>query len=229
MKVPKVTIVAAYNTKVEMTIDFLSNLQGYTQGVGIEEYMILVNGGCHTQIEHPFIDKRIDLKTNIGFCNTLNEGLKAVPEDSDYVFFVGNDSFPISSDWLPKLIELQKQTDAWMVCPANDRPGMTVYNHLYTADKGEYWEANFFPSIAWLMPYDKFKEIGLLDEGYIRTGMYADNDYCDRIKEKNGLIVVSKNILLKHLLSAEGQVLGTGSVDMAINGDYYRNKWHSKK
>jgi GT2 family glycosyltransferase len=223
----KVAIVTAYNNKVDMTIDFLDNLLNVIPGE-VSCRVILVNGGNQIKIDHPVVWKRIDLETNIGFCNTLNYGLRAVPEDSDYVFFVGNDSFPIKDNWLEDLIKLQNKTGAWMVCPANDNPGMNAYAHLYDKDFGEYYEVNFFPSIAWLMPKHNFDTIGLLDEGYIRTGMYADNDYCLRIKSYNGRIIVSKDILLKHLCSAEGKILGTQAADMNINHNYFLKKWWNK-
>lgn len=225
----KVSIVAAYNSKIELTIQFLDTMFNLTTlDNDMYREFILVNGGSTTKIKHPIITKRIDLPFNKGFCNTLNYGLREVSPDTDYVFFVGNDSFPTDESWLMELIDLQKRTGAWMVCPANDNPGMQAYNHLYRKDCGEYWEVDMFPSIAWLMPYDKFKIVGLLDEGYVRTGMYADDDYCARIRLNNGLIAVSKDILLKHLLSAEGRLLGTQDVDMVVNGEYFRNKWVKK-
>ncbi len=207
-----------------MTKDFLDTMQKYAPLLG-QTYMILVNGGGPEKIEHPFIDRRIDLETNEGFCKVLNAGLREIPVDTDHVFFVGNDSFPIDDEWLPALIKLQKETGAWMVCPANDKPGMEAYRSLLKVDKGHYWEVDFFPSIAWLMPYDYFLRIGYLDTRFIRTGMYADNDYCSRIKQAGGSIAVSKEILLLHLLSAEGRELGTQGEDMRICGQLYQEKW----
>jgi GT2 family glycosyltransferase len=222
----KVSIVAAYNNKLELTKEFLDNLQDKTKYFIGDTYMILVNGGNPIDIQHPFISKLIRLNTNEGFTKVLNHGLRAVPEDSDYVFFVGNDSFPVDTDWLDSLILLQKETDAWMVCPANDNPGMHVYTHLYHTEREFYYEVDFFPSIAWLMPYDKFKLTGLLDEGYLGTGMYSDNDYCAMIKSLGGTIIVSKNILLKHLLSAEGREIGSQGRDMSQGLELYIKKWH---
>lgn len=227
----KVSIVAAYNNKIEMTLDFLNKMEeSIPMSIGNEELaidMILVGAGAPSDspLNHPFVTTPIILERNEGFTKVLNVGLKHVRADSDYVFFVGNDSFPVDDRWLPDLIKLQQDTGAWMVCPANDKPGMGVYTPLLARDMGEYWDVDFFPSIAWLMPYDKFMRVGLLDERFIRTGMYADNDYCRRIKEAGGTIVVSKNILLRHLLSAEGQLLGTQSEDMVINGHLYNEKW----
>jgi GT2 family glycosyltransferase len=222
----KVAIVSAYNNLLDLTLSFLDNMQRHAHP-DIEHYMILVNGGCPAQAQHPFISKRIDLDKNYGFCPVLNAGLKAVPEDSDYVFFVGNDSFPVHQGWLVDLIALHTETGAMMTCPANDNPGMVHYRKFCRVDHNRYWEVNFFPSIAWLMSYQDFRKIGYLDEFYIRTGMFADNDYCRRIKQVGGKIIVSTNILLRHHLSAEGRVLGTQPQDTDINRRVFLDKWGS--
>jgi GT2 family glycosyltransferase len=220
----KITIVCAYNNEIEMTKKFLTNLQEYAP-ILWNNYVILVNGGSSVRIEHQFVDKRIDLETNEGFCKTLNAGLKEVPADTDYVLFTGNDSFPNYELWLPDLVNLQRLTKAWMVCPANDRPGMEVLRRKCKVDRGDYWEVDMFPSIVWLMPYDKFQQIGLLDERFIRTGMYADDDYCRRIRDAGGLIVVSTRIMVPHLLSVEGRALGTQPEDMGINRVKFQEKY----
>jgi glycosyltransferase involved in cell wall biosynthesis len=229
----KVAIVSAYNNKIEMTRVFLDTMRQFwpkpaADGDGSDEiqpWMILVNGGGPEAIEHPFISHRIDLAENRGFCPTLNAGLAAVPADADYVFFVGNDSFPVDSDWLPRLIRLLEKSGAWMACPANDRPGMKAYRKLWKVKHRHYYEVDFFPSIAWLMRRERVQQIGLLDEGYIRTGMYADNDYCQRIRKAGGKIAVARWIMLRHLCSAEGKVLGTQPADMEVNCGYYESKW----
>lgn len=223
----KVSVVAAYNNKVEMTYEFINTMQRFwpAGADGITPHLILVNGGSPTRIDHPFIANRVDLDRNIGFCNTLNAGLRAIPADTDFVFFTGNDSFPTDSRWLPDLIALQQKTGAWMVCPANDKPGMKAYRSLLRTEHPDYWEVDFFPSICWLMPYEKFQQIGLLDERFVRTGMYADNDYCQRIRAAGGNIIVSRWILLRHLLSAEGKVLGTQAEDTHNNLKLFRAKW----
>jgi len=224
------SIVSAYNHKIEMTLEFLDCMQRTTEGQDVE--MILVNGGNPIKIEHPFVTRRIDLPTNIGFCHTLNQGLAVAAGNltaNHYIFFVGNDSFPVDKDWLPRLIELHSRTGAYMTCPANDNPGMEYRKDCYTRDCGDHWEANWFPSIAWLMDIISFLHIGYLDEGYVRTGMFADNDYCDRIRAVGGKIVVSKDIMLRHLCSQEGAVHGTQGADMHTNSIYYHQKCRERE
>ena len=224
----KVTIVCAYNTQVDMTRQFLDVMQSTTKNFVSQHneiYMILVNGGCSTKIEHSFINERMDLDANNGFAPTVNAGLSRVPSDSDYIFYVGNDSFPITNDWLEQLIRLQGMTDAGIVCPANDRPGMEALRHKFTAEFDEYWTVDMFPSIAYLITKECFDTVGLWDPLFARSGMYGDDDYCHRVRDNNFEIVVSKNILLRHLLSQEIQVLATVGEDMQINGLRYREKY----
>lgn len=219
-----VTIVSAYNTKVAMTVEFLDQMAATTRRVPQADAvsMVLVNGGCDVKIEHPFITRRIDLPVNEGFCPTLNHGLRAaLAGGSDWIFFVGNDSFPVDDQWLPRLLALHVFTDAMMTCPANDNPGMEFRRDCYVAEHADHWEASWFPSIAWLMRTADVARVGLLDEGYLRTGMFADNDYCDRVRELGGKIVVSKDILLRHRCSQEGAVLGTQAADMHTNALHY--------
>lgn len=220
----KCVIVCAYNRQKETTERFLDNIKKWENYTDIE--LILVNGGDFFRIEHKNIDKRIDIK-DTGFSKVINAGLSAVPE-CDYVFIVGNDSFPNCDRWLDDLITLQIMTNAGIVCPSTDRPPMSAYQHLLKSDNITHWEVDMFPSIAYLIPYKAFKAIGLWDEGYIRTGMYGDDDYCRRAKNLGMTIVVSKEVLLNHLLSQEVKEVGTVNEDMQINSAYYQKKWGYK-
>lgn len=220
-----VAIVAAYNTQLEMTKSFLDTLQETTPE---DVYMILVNGGNAVDIQHPFIDELIHLDTNEGFAPTINAGLSRVPDHCEYVFYVGNDSFPTYSGWLTDLVRLQAQTGAGLVCPANDRPGMQAYPHLLQYDKGDYWETHMFPSIAYLLTRECFKAVGLWDPLFARSGMYGDDDYCKRVVKAGYKIVVSKHILLRHLLSQEAPRLFDVGADMQENARRFAEKWQGQ-
>lgn len=228
----KVSIVAAYNTQIDMTNEFLDRMEWSVEDELIDIEMILVHGYVAEEpdIKHDFIDKFIRVK-NETFCKTLNKGLEAVSEDSDYIFFVGNDSFPVEKGWLSKLIKLHIETDAKIVCPANDKPGMAAYKHLYKGESDVAWVCDFFPSVAWLIPSEVFKEIGLLDERYVASCMYVDNDYCMHIQKKYGplQIIVSKDILLEHRVSVEGKILHNNARDMQVNCKIFQEKWSEKK
>lgn len=223
----KVTIVCAYNTQVDMTRQFLDVMQSTTKNFisqHNEIYMILVNGGCNEKIEHNFVSERIDLDTNEGFARTVNSGLRRVPNDTDYIFYVGNDSFPITNDWLEQLIRLQGMTNAGIVCPANDNPGMEALSHKYVESFEEYWTVGMFPSIAYLITKECFDTVGVWDERFGGPGMYGDDDYCMRTCVAGFLIIVSKHIMLRHLLSQEIKIMNVGE-NMIINNEKFRKKW----
>jgi len=226
----KVTVVVAYNTQVEMTKDFLETMWETTTNFRkIHKLdLILVNGGCPTDITHDIVTDYVRLEKNIGFAVTVNAGLRRVPQDTDYVFYVGNDSFPTTTDWLERLILLQIKTQAGIVCPANDRPGMDALAHCYKEEFIDYWTSQFFPSIAYLITKECFDAVGLWDEAFVNSGMYGDNDYCIRTCQAGFKIVVSKDILLLHLLSQEAPKLFNIDVDMSYNEQVLKKKWGLK-
>lgn len=204
----KTAIVAAYNTQIDMTKEFLNRMQETVDKSSV--YFILVHGyvGDEPDITHPIIDKFIRIK-NIGFCNTINEGLKAVPDDCDYIFVVGNDSFPVELGWLDKLIKIQQDTSLPLICPADQWSTRSPRGTETTINGHTVYLNSFYPSIAYLLPMNTFKKIGLFDERFYGAGYYADNDYCDRILAEYGPYTIGlvRDVVLTHRLSQEGQSL----------------------
>jgi len=223
----KVSIVVAYNTQYELTLEFLDKMQETTKDEKFKVECVLVHGwvkGEESHVEHPFVTRYVSLE-NIGFCKTLNAGLTAVPPDSDYIFFVGNDSFPRENGWLGKLVKTAEKTKSTIICPRDQLP-ITARNHLYIDSNEDHCFCNMYPSVAWLIPYKVFDEIGFLEEKLTGAGYYADDDYCRRIRNEygDGTIVLDKNVTLDHRTSSEGKALGvTGH--MAICQQIYNKKW----
>jgi GT2 family glycosyltransferase len=223
----KVTIVAAYNTQVELTKRFLDKMQETLKDTKLEVSFVLVHGyvGEEEDIRHPVVTHFIRIK-NVGYCSTINAGLAAVSADSDFVFLVGNDSFPRETGWLDSLVEHAIKTGAKIVCPADHLP-VDDRRHLITHQDDMYVTANMWPSIAWLIPMEVLQEIGPMDETLYGAGYYSDDDYCLRVKIRYGenQIIVVKNIILDHLTSQEGQKLGITS-QMGDLHNIYRRKWN---
>jgi hypothetical protein len=221
----KVSIVAGYNSKVEMTIDFLDNLQEYCSRFEGDVEMILVNGGNPFDITHPFVTKliRTDKTYTTG---VYNEGLRAISEDSDFVLLTGNDSFPKDYDWLDRLV-IHYRDPITILCPENDRPGRVAYGHLYQKEDANLFYCNMFPSVVWFFRASLLKDVGYFDENYIRTGMYNDDDYCMRIQLKYGPLTVGvlKGLVIPHLCGQESGNTGTLNEDMQINYKYFKEKY----
>lgn len=221
----KVSIVCAYNTQIDMTKEFLDNLVETTKYEDIDIECILVHGvvGDEENIAHKFVTNYQIIK-NKGFCNTLNHGLKQVAKNSDYVFMVGNDSFPSDEDWLTRLVKAAEETKAKLINPA-DQNTRRVRPTMYK-EEGKYAYCNFFPSVAWFFPKEVLDEIGLLDERFTGAGYYADNDWCKRITNTYGenQIVVVKDLVMEHRCSQEGKALGITN-QMGQLHEVYKAKW----
>ena len=224
----KISIVCAYNTQVAMTKEFLDTMMRTTKEDKLTIECVLVHGWINIEdviknkINHPFITKLITIK-NIGFCNTLNFGLKAVSKDTDYVFFVGNDSFPKDNGWLTILVnDLKEYPDLVLVNPIDQTTHIT--RPQYT--KGRVL-CNFYPSIAWLFKRELLDTVGLLDEDFYGSGYYADNDYCQRITNYYGenKILVNPKVVLEHRISVEGKSMNITNQMSELKG-VYDKKWN---
>ena len=207
------SIVSAYYNKEDMTREFLDNLQKVTPKCE----MILTNAGSQP-IEHPFITKRVDLEENRSFSNSMNAGLKE--STGDYVCVINNDAFP-SEGWLDNLVALAERTGAWIVSPLNSQTNLASYSHLQQFDG--YFECDMFPAVCWLIKRECLDKVGLFDEQFA-LGCYEDNDYCRRVLEAGGKIVVDTRTNITHLVS---QTISQFDIQQMMHSNYQRyiNKW----
>lgn len=203
----KIEIVVAYNTQVDMTKEFLDVMYKTTRYSKHQIGCILVHGYVEDEedINHKFVTKFIKVK-NEGFCKTLNAGLREVSEDTDYIFFVGNDSFPRERGWLDTLVQIAQQEEVPIVCPA-DQVSCKSPPRPPKLSRGSLLIYDFYPSIAWLMKRELLDKVGYLDERLTGAGYYADNDYCRRVCLHYGsnCIILTKDVVLDHKLSVEGK------------------------
>lgn len=227
MSCKNVEIVVAYNTQVAMTKEFLSAMKKTTRSKKLNVTCTLVHGyvGDEEDIKHPFVTQFIKVKNN-GFCETINAGLNVVSKDVDYVFCVGNDSFPLENGWLNKLIEAHEETEGAIICPLATAPTEKQMSSHFKVTNEKYHRGDFMPSIAYLIPRRTLDEVGVFDESFTGAGYYADNDYCKRVCNKLGShsIVTVRGVTLEHRLSVEGKALGTTN-HMSMNRKQFEEKW----
>jgi GT2 family glycosyltransferase len=191
-----------------------------------EYEVIVVNGGNSVNIEHEVITKLITLPTNDGFTKTLNAGLRAVSDDADYVLFTSNDCFPITIPFFGNLVPTLDKGNVGVVSPVPDRPSIEQYKHLTLKEDNQYYYCNFFPTITWLFKKELLTRVGYLDEDYPGTGMYADNDWSQRVVNEYGelSILVVKDVHLHHKLSSESGQFNI-TMDMERGNSIFRKKW----
>lgn len=208
-----ISIVSAYYKNEQMTKDFLDNLMGK---LPTDTEVILVNAGSQP-ITHLLINKLINLKENKSFSNSMNNGIRHAK--GDYICVIGNDVFPDDPEWLDKLLVLAEKTKAFITSPVNDMSNLPMYK---LEKKEDYYEADMFPAVCWLMSRECLDKVGLFDEQF-EVGTYEDDDYCKRVHEVGGKIVLSP-VSVRHLLSQTLKLFDVGKV-MADNRVKYENKW----
>lgn len=208
-----ISIVSSYYNKEEMTVDFLNNLEKYTQA----DEVILTNANSKP-IEHPFITERVDLDHNESFAHSMNNALKKAT--GDYVILLGNDVFP-HEGWAETLIELAERTGAYITAPLNEQSNPSHYVKCKQFD--DYFETDMFPAVCWVISKTCLKSVGLFDEQF-KPGCYEDNDYCRRVVNDGGRIVVSKLVNVGHLVS---RTISQFDISQMMQENYQRyvKKW----
>lgn len=215
----KTYIIIPYNTQYELTKECVEKIQSSTNP---DEVFILL---LHAYINEG--DKSLDLDVdlhirfpNSSYCNTINRGLVLVPCTCSYVFIMGNDSFPITEGWLPKLRE-QLNGSVKVLSPDYTAGGK---GSLVFEDTN-YWFHTMIPSIHFFMEYNTMVELGYLDERFTGACYYSDDEYCNRVIAKYGdrSLARSKHVLFEHRLSQEGKNLYNISSEMGKNYKIYEN------
>jgi len=213
----KVSIVSAYYQLEDMTKDFLDNLEGKLPE-GTE--LILVNAGSK-KIEHPIVTKRVDLPENKSFSNSMNAGIKEAT--GDYVCVIGNDVFP-DDGWLEKLLEIAEDTKSFVVSPVNDKTELS--NYMVNEIREGLYQAQFFPAVCWLLSRECIDKVGLFDQQFL-LGTWEDNDYARRVYNAGGSILVTTDVMVKHLESQTLQLLGDVSQILNNNSKVYYEKYNN--
>ena len=210
------SVITAYYKQAEMTRAFIDNLKDKLTD---DDELIVVNAGNKDKIECEGIKnyKRVDLKENKSFSNSMNSGVRE--STGDYVIIIGNDGFPQEHDWIEKLITYQQERNSYITCPRPNKPKLEVYN-TYLIEGDEY---RMFPAICWLIPRKVWDEVGEFDERFL-GGTYEDDDYCKRVGNVGGKIVVNKSVNLHHLLSQEVASFNVREM-MARNKKLFNEKW----
>lgn len=216
----RVSIVSGYQSQVDMTVEFLDNLQAVSGGEYILE-MILVNAGCPYKITHPFLTRRIDLPVNVSFSNTMNIGMRAT--HGDYVIVMNNDAFP-KPGWIDTLIRYQNETDAWLVSPEVSSP--PLIEHFVIAKHDGFAEVSMYPAVCWMLPRLTVNLVGYFDERFVPT-MWEDNDYAKRVLNEGGKFIVVTDCQVEHRRSKENNANFEGRIGSiyAENQRRFNEKW----
>ena len=221
----KFSIVSAYVNQLDMTRVFLNNLSGK---IPEDTEVIMVNAGNKEKIRidtNTYDYKRIDLKENHSFSNSMNAGIKVAT--GDYVVVMGNDGFPQTEDWLQKMEEVFKlYKDTYIATCNTDNPGKKFMAPYFIAKYGLFEEYNFVPAICWMVSRECIDTVGFLDEKF-KIGNYEDNDYAIRVRKIGKRIILRDDVTITHLCSSESKDL-TSKETNVFNQNYLKTKYNIK-
>ncbi len=167
---------------------------------------------------HPQVRAILNL-TNTGFAHGNNQGAAAAR--GEYLVFLNNDTV-VTGGWLGSLLRHLDDPRVGMVGPVTNSSGnesrikvdytdvadMEAFARRYTlAHAGEAFEIEMLPFLCVALRREVFEQVGPLDERF-GTGMFEDDDYALRLKEKGYKILCAEDVYIHHWGNASFSKLG---------------------
>lgn len=227
----KVLIGTAYYKNEDITRDWIKNIQEQvlvTDKLQIELDIIVINGGSEKIRRKGF--KRVDLPENISFAGNFNYVLTEfiMDESYDYVIIMNNDAYFNDTGGLINLVAntvgFNQENPYVIVSPTPNT--IQNYSALKMSKNNYYSQYVMFPAICWCMNRTTVETIGLLDERF-EVGCYEDDDYCKRLSDLNGWVIVTSMVGISHL-GSQTMALFNHQKAMNENAERFRKKWMKK-
>ena len=207
-------IIPVWNN-LRLTKQCVKTIKAFTWG--IDYRILIINDGSTDNTENwleaihklqvPLID-HITLPANTGFNHAVNEGLRNIRDNAQYVVIMNNDIQVRDNDWLISLILLARNYGRVGQKVGAVVPTTTDFSSrqsvLYNDGKW-YEEVGYVPMSCMLLPVKVVKEIGYLDES-LDPNCQADLDYCIRLVDAGYKIIVNRKILVNHEKNATTKI-----------------------
>lgn len=152
-------------------------------------------------------------EVNEGFAHANNRGIVAAT--GEYVVFLNNDTI-VTRGWLSGLINHLRDVQVGMVGPVTNCSGnesrievdyrtsdeIESFAERYThAHEGQTFDISMLALFCIAMRRSVLNEVGLLDERF-GVGMFEDDDYALRIKQKGYKVMCAEDVFVHHWGSA---------------------------
>jgi GT2 family glycosyltransferase len=176
---------------------------------------------------------------NKGFATANNQGLCLAT--GDYLVLLNNDTV-VSKGWLTSLIKHLQNPQVGLVGPVTNFVGNEAKINVsyitleqmesFAADytqrhEGEIFDINMLAMYCVAMRRDIFEQVGPLDERF-GVGMFEDDDYSFRVKQKDYRVVCAEDTFIHHFGQAAFKaLLETGEYHRLweTNRSYFESKW----
>jgi len=184
---PNFELIIVDNASKDGTVDYLKELS-----IAKSNVMILLND------------------ENEGFAKGNNQGIRA--SSGEYIILLNNDTI-VTPAWLTKLVNYLKQDQTiGMVGPVTNCIGneamiptnystteeMLEFAEQYTEEHDkDFFEINVLAMFCIAVRKEIFNLIGFLDEQF-QIGMFEDDDFALRVKEKGYKLICAEDIFLHH-------------------------------
>lgn len=177
-------------------------------------------------------------KENRGFSAGNNQGVAA--SQADYIVFLNNDTL-VTHGWLSGLISHLRDPTIGAVGPVTNSAGneskigvdysdisdMEEYARRYTRSRdGQAFEIRMLALYCMLVRRSVIDEVGLLDERF-GVGMYEDDDFSLRIRQKGYRILCAEDVYIHHWGSASFSRLADDHYQRLYLGNrrIFEEKW----
>lgn len=157
----------------------------------------------------------------LGYPKAINWGVRAAA--GDYVVLLNNDAVILHPGWDARLQQMLEAVPGAEIVAAT----VVTPERWPVQPEADLWESDFAPFVCVIMRRDLFSRLGPLDEAF-GLGNWEDNDYCFRVRQAGGRILIAPETWVWHL---EHQTYkSSDSIDfdglLASNKQRFLDKWH---
>jgi hypothetical protein len=168
------------------------------------------------------VDTYLRFDEALGYAAAYNAGIEA--SMGEHVMLLNNDAWPTQTGWDTRLVSVLGQVpDAMLVSPTMPRVawGHQRANGPQPADCSVLM-APRVAFVAPLLPRAALETLGPLDEQF-RVGAYEDDDYCERILQAGGKILVDPAVWFFHVSGVTMMTLYQDT--LPVNRQLFAEKW----
>lgn len=211
------------------------------------EVIVIDNGSTDAtsyelrRIRHPALHV-ISLHRNMGFAGGISHGLNAAKGE---IFILLNNDTLVTGDWIERLIHpLRRNKELGMVGPVSNHVGNEqIVDHfvgngiqgpdpdwlqeLYEQYEGRLRETEMLGFFCVAFTRRVYTQVGELDAGFA-IGMFEDNDYCERVKQKGYRFMIVEDAFVYHHGSMSFKRLSKQQYGEIFeqNRAYFEQKWN---